>query len=291
MKYLFHWIIDKFRSNPPSQVAVIKMTGVIAASGRMGQSINLENQEKLLQTAFSISGVTAVALSINSPGGSPVQSELILQRIRQLADKKDIPVLVFCEDVAASGGYMLAIAGDEIYANKSSILGSIGVIYSGFGFDKAIEKLGISRRLYTAGESKALLDPFSPEKEEDIKRLKDLQKEIHEHFKDLVKKRRGKRLKNTKDKLFNGDVWMGEEAVKLGLIDGIGEMRATLKERFGEDVRIRELSQKKPRLAGLLGLLRQADSGSRSAGLMGPDWANDLLDTVETRSFWSRWGL
>jgi len=289
MKHFFHLFLDKFRSNPPAVVAVIKLNGVIAANGRMGQTINLESYEKLIDTAFSMSGLKAVAISVNSPGGSPVQSGLILNRIRSLADKKDIPVLAFAEDVAASGGYMLAIAGDEIFAHEASIIGSIGVIYAGFGYTEAMKKLGVERRLHTAGESKSMLDPFSAEKSEDIERLKELQTEIHDYFKFVVKDRRGKRLNGTQTKLFSGDVWVGKEAKKVGLIDGIGDLKSTLKERFGENVRIRDLSQKKPRLSSLLGILKSTDASADAPIVKG--WADELLNTIETRAFWSRWGL
>ncbi|MGY8986615.1 MAG: S49 family peptidase [Sphingomonadales bacterium] len=289
MKHFIYSMINKFRPNPPAVVAVIKMTGVIAVGGRLGQTINLEGYEKIIETAFSMPGLKAVALSINSPGGSPVQSGLILNRIRQLADKGDIPVLAFVEDVAASGGYMLAIAGDEIFAHDASIIGSIGVIYAGFGYTEAMKKLGVERRLHTAGESKSMLDPFSPEKAEDIRRLKDLQTEIHDYFKSVVKDRRGKKLKDNHAKLFSGDVWVGKGAQKMGLIDGVGELKEILRKKFGENVKIRDLSQKKPRLSSILGILKGADANLGAPYVKG--WADELFNTIETRSFWSRWGL
>lgn len=277
--------------DPPPKVAVIPMHGVIAAGGgRFKQSLNLASLEDKIDTAFSLPGVSAVALVINSPGGSPVQSAMITKRIRDLSEEKEIPVLAFAEDVAASGGYMLALAGDKIYANESSIIGSIGVISAGFGFTKAIEKIGVERRLYTSGESKAMLDSFSEEKEEDVARLKELQGEIHEHFKKMVRDRRGKRLKGLRGKIFSGDVFSGHEAVKHGLIDDIGDLRSVLKDRFGDKVKFHVLGEKKPRLGALLGLGSQRDmsalSGDVSSGM-----AHGLIAAVEERLYWNRFGL
>lgn len=285
--------LDKFRTNPPPTVAVLRMEGVIASGGRMGRSINLEGYAKLIERAFTMPGVNAVALVINSPGGSPVQSALIMERIRQMADDQDIPVLAFTEDVAASGGYMIALAADEIYAHPASIVGSIGVISSGFGFTEAMKKLGVERRLYTAGESKSMLDPFQPEKEEDVERMKEIQGRVHEYFKDMVRKRRGKRLGSPRVKIFSGDVFLGAEAEKLGLVDGVESLRPKLKDRFGKNVRIRVISQDKPKLAGLLGLLggtEKIEPGARSTSLMAglPD---ETFDALETRLWWQRWGL
>ncbi len=282
--------LNNFSANPAPVVAVVRLAGVIAPNSRTTKSINLENTEKLLTTAFSLRGVKAVVLIINSPGGSPVQSALILDRIRNLAKDKDISVLTFCEDVAASGGYMLALAGDEIYAHEASILGSIGVVYSGFGFDKVLDKFGVERRLYTSGEQKSLLDPFSPEKKEDVKRLQHIQGEIHEYFKSKVRERRGKRLKGPKAKVFSGDVWLGKEAQKLGLIDDTADMRTFLKDRFGDRVRVRTIKPKKEPF-GLLSMLRGIDSKSDVSVSSGGSWSDDVLDTIETRSYWDRWGL
>ncbi len=219
-----------------------------------------------------------------------MQSGLILNRVRQMAKDKDIPVLVFCEDVAASGGYMLALAGDEIFAHDASVIGSIGVIYAGFGYSEAIKKLGIQRRVHTAGENKAMLDPFSPEKKEDVERIKALQGEIHEYFKAQVRERRGRRLRGKRSNIFNGDVWTAKEAKKLGLIDDIGDMRSVLKDRFGERVRIRAINPKKPKFGGLRGLIGNA-SGRISQDYWPASWSDDLLESIETRSMWDRWGL
>jgi len=283
MKQKILALIDSFRKNPPPLVTAVRLSGVIGPSGRMKNAVNLENTEDVLKTAFSLPKVKAVALSINSPGGSPVQSALILKRIRDLANEKDVPVLAFCEDVAASGGYMLALAGDEIYAHEASIVGSIGVVSASFGFHEAIRKLGIERRLYAEGERKAMLDPFSPEDKDDVARLKDIQKEVHEFFKARVRARRGKRLKGQRAKIYSGDIWTGTEAKKLGVVDAIGDMRAVLRDKFGENVRIRTIASRKPRLAGLFGM------GSRT-GVSG-DFAEGLIDTLEERSHWQRWGL
>lgn len=277
----------KLFGEPAPKVAVVRLYGVIAAGGRFKQNLSLAGVADQLEQAFSMRGLSAVAIQINSPGGSPVQSALIMKRIRDLAAEKDVPVLAFAEDVAASGGYMIALAGDEIFSNESSIVGSIGVVSSGFGFTKAIEKLGVERRLYTAGESKAMLDAFQDEKEEDVTRLKEIQKDIHEHFKSMVRERRGKRLKGLRGKIFSGDVFTGHEAIKMGLIDGIGDTRTVLRARFGEKVKIRLVSEKKPPLRGLLGL------ASRSNNKMGDmaDIPHGMISAVEERLFWNKFGL
>lgn len=277
----------KLFGEPAPKVAVVRLYGVIAAGGRFKQNLSLASVADQLEQAFSMRGLSAVALQINSPGGSPVQSALILKRIRDLAAEKDIPVLAFTEDVAASGGYMLALAGDEIFGNESSIVGSIGVVSSGFGFKKAIEKLGVERRLYTAGESKSMLDAFEDEKEEDVDRLKEIQREIHEHFKSLVRDRRGKRLKGLRGKIFSGEVFTGHEAIKMGLIDAIGDTRTILRERFGDKVKLRLVTEKKPRLSGLLGL---ASSSKNKMGDMA-DIPHGMISAVEERLFWNKFGL
>ncbi len=277
--------------DPPPRVAVIPLYGVIAAGGRFRQSINLSSYADRIEQAFSTPGVSAVALLINSPGGSPVQSAMITKRIRDLAAEKHVPVLAFAEDVAASGGYMLALAGDEIFADESSLIGSIGVISAGFGFEKAIAKVGVERRLYTAGESKAMLDSFSEEKEEDVARLKDMQAEIHENFKKMVRDRRGKRLKGLRGKIFSGEVFTGHESIKLGLIDGIGDLRTVLRDRFGDNVKFQVLSEKKPRLGSLLGLGRSQETASGQATGGMADLPHGMLAAIEERLFWNRFGL
>ncbi len=285
-KYLAYLPFKRFR-HPPPIVAVLRLSGPIGAVSRFQPGLSMASTAKAINEAFSMHGVEAVALSINSPGGSPVQSALILKRIRALAEEKDIPVIAFAEDVAASGGYMLALAGDEIYAHDASVIGSIGVIYSGFGFTGVMEKLGVDRRLYTAGESKAIGDPFSPEKQEDIERIKDIQVQIHDFFKTVVRERRGRRLKGPRAKVFSGDVWVGAQAQKMGLIDGIGDLRTILRERFGEKVKIRLVSNKKGRLSSLLGFTRGFDEVPDENG----SWAEGLIAAIEARIMWSRFGL
>jgi signal peptide peptidase SppA len=231
-------ILPAFLSSAP-HVAVIRLAGLIAppGGGFRGGTLSLETMAGPIAQAFAGRRLTAVALAINSPGGSPVQSSLIAGRIRALAAEKQLPVTAFVQDLGASGGYWLACAGDEIYCDESSILGSIGVVSAGFGFGRALARLGIERRLYTSGERKALLDPFGPEREEDVARLRAVQAEIHESFKAWVRERRGKRLKAPEAELFTGEFWTGRRAVSLGLADGIGELRTTMRQRYGEKVR------------------------------------------------------
>ena len=226
-------------------VSSISLSGIIAPNMGRRKGLNLYELDKVIEQAFSVKNLKAVVLQINSPGGSPVQSEMISKRIRELSEDKNIPVLAFVEDVAASGGYWLACAADEIFASKASIIGSIGVVSSGFGFDKAIKKIGVDRRLYTSGENKAILDPFLPENKDDIKRLKDIQKELHNQFISFVKSRRGSKITNKNKDLFTGAFWSGEKSLEQGLIDGYGEMKSVLKQRFGENVKIKEFAPKK----------------------------------------------
>ncbi len=226
-----------------------------------------------------------MALIINSPGGGAAQSHLIHQRIRQWAQEKDRKVVAFIEDVGASGGYMLACAADEIYANPSSIVGSIGVVSAGFGFTGLIEKLGVERRVHAAGSSKAMLDPFRPEREEDVARLKLIQDDIHRMFIDLVKTRRGERLKGADEELFNGAFWSGGKALDLGLVDGLSDVRGEMRRRFGEDVQLRLIAP--PARGGLLRfLLPRGEAGSPS--LVDAD---RLIGAIEERALWSRYGL
>ncbi len=283
----FYTMRRRFLGEQPPRVAVIKLYGVIAPGGRFRQNISLSSVASQLDTAFGTPGLSAVALMINSPGGSPVQAALITKRIRDLATEKHVPVLAFAEDLAASGGYMLALAADEIFANESSIVGSIGVVSSGFGFKEAIQKLGVERRLYTAGESKAMLDAFQDEKPEDVARLKEIQHDIHEHFKKMVRDRRGKRLKGLRSRLFSGEVFTGTEAVKLGLVDGIGDVRMILRARFGAKVKLRTYAEKKQRLGALLGLGGGSESSFKGMG----DMPHGLLAAVEERLFWNKFGL
>ena len=267
-------------ANPAPVVSVLPLEGVIGSSGRFSSAINLANLEEKITAAFEVYNAKAVALTINSPGGSPVQSELIVMRIRELSKEKDIPVYAFAEDVAASGGYMLSLAADEIYAHQASIVGSIGVINAGFGYPGAIEKLGIERRVYTAGESKSLMDPFKPEVEKDVKLMKALLKEVHDFFRAFVKEARGDKLKGVQKTLFSGQVWNGEEATKLGLIDGVGDMRSVMKDKLGDDVKFKRIKEEKGFLKGMLGMHMNKAS-----------IADDVIKTLETRSEWGRFGL
>ncbi|MDC0093606.1 S49 family peptidase [Alphaproteobacteria bacterium] len=257
-------------------VSVIPLNGVIAANMGRRKGLNLNELDKNIEQAFSVKNLKAVALQINSPGGSPVQSEMIANRIRELSDKNDVPVLAFVEDVAASGGYWLACAADEIIASKASIIGSIGVVSSGFGFNKAIEKIGIDRRLYTSGDNKAILDPFLPENSEDIKRLKAIQNELHIQFITFVKSRRGSKIKDDNKEVFTGAFWSGEKSLELGLIDSFGEMKCIIKERFGSQVKIKEFAPKK-KFFGFSSLL----SGALEM----------LIHRFEEKSIFNRFGL
>ncbi len=273
------------RSDRPV-VSMVRLHGVItAATGPMPRSvINAAAVEKTLERAFAPDGLVAVALLVNSPGGSPTQSALVADRIRGLAAEKDVPVLAFCEDVAASGGYWLACAADEIYAHPTSLVGSIGVISQGFGLDGLIERFGVQRRLYTAGTSKSRLDPFLPEKPEDVDWLRDLQEQLHEMFQQWVVDRRGERLQTGAD-LFTGEIWTGARAVELGLVDGLGTARAVLAERF-PDAEPVNVEGRRPLLARL-GL-----AGAPGAtGLISTDALLGLAQAAEIRATWARYGL
>lgn len=274
---------EKYRT-PPVVIPVVKLSGVIGQGGNFSQGLNIGSAAGPLEKAFSYEDAPAIAISINSPGGSPVQSNLIFKRIRQLADEKEKTVLVFVEDVAASGGYFIAVAGDEIIADPSSVVGSIGVISASFGLNKAIGKLGVERRVYTSGKSKSTLDPFLPEKKEDIAHLKKLQEEIHETFIDVVKSRRADVLKEDDEALFNGLFWTGKTALSLGLIDGLGDMRSTLKERYGEKTKLKLIGAKR----GFS--FRRLFGGSVDEHLA-RNFGEGLISTVENRAHWARFGL
>jgi signal peptide peptidase SppA len=265
------WLTRPFRRGGPV-IPVLRLHGVIAAEARPGR-LNIEGVAPLLDRAFRMAGNT-VAIIVNSPGGSPVQSRLIAKRIRDLAAEHDKHVLVFVEDAAASGGYFIATAGDEIIADPSSIVGSIGVIYAGFGFPKALDKLGIDRRVHTSGKNKSTMDPFLPEKAEDVERIKQLEADIHRVFIDWVKARRGSKFTLADDELFTGEFWSGARGLELGLVDALGDLHETLRTRFGDRVRTKVIEPKR----GLFQLPR--------IGL-----AADLAATVEDRALWSRFGL
>jgi signal peptide peptidase SppA len=256
-------------------VAVVKLHGVITPtpSPLARGTININTVEQALTKAFDHERLRAVALAINSPGGAPTQSALVGERIRELADRKKVPVIAFCEDVAASGGYWLACAADEIYAHGSSLVGSIGVVTAGFGLNGLLERVGVERRVYTAGAHKVRLDPFRPEKDEDVEWLKGLQAQLHEQFVSWVRSRRGDRLADGED-LFTGEIWTGAKAKELGLIDGVGNLRAVLSERY-PDAELTVAEPKRPLLARL--------------GIGGA--TQSLLSAIEHRALWSRYGL
>lgn len=270
-------------------IPVIRLHGTImAGGGQFRQSLSLENCAYLIDKAFAFKGAPAVAISVNSPGGSPVQSRLIYQRIRDLAAEKDKKVIVFVEDVAASGGYMIAIAGDEIVADPSSIVGSIGVVSASFGFQELIRKIGVERRVHTAGRNKAILDPFVPEKEEDVERLKALQLEVHETFIDLVKERRGARLAPDDD-LFTGLFWTGKRGRQLGLVDHLGDMRGFLKARYGKDTELRLVAPPRGFFARRLALF--GASSAPDAAALGAGAVESAARLAEERALWGRYGL
>ncbi len=266
-------------------VGVVRLNGVIGQVGPLRRGLSLSALATTFNRVFRLRGLSAVALIVNSPGGSPVQSAMICRRVRELAREKDIPVIAFAEDVAASGGYWLTLAADEIYADENSIIGSIGVVSAGFGFTGLMEKIGLERRVHTAGERKAMLDPFRDENPEDVERLKALQTEMHDNFQHAVKTRRGGRLKAEDDVLFSGEFWSGRRAQELGLIDGIGDLRAVMKDRFGDEVLFRLVGPKKPwwRIGG--GRLPGGETGALGF------WADDLIAAVEERFLWGRFGL
>jgi serine protease SohB len=270
-------------------IPVVRLQGAImAGGGQFRPALNLATVAPVLDKAFADKQAPAVAISINSPGGSPVQSRLIFQRIRDLAAEKNKRVLVFVEDVAASGGYMIALAGDEIFADPTSIVGSIGVVSGGFGFPELLKKIGVERRVYTAGENKVILDPFRPERDSDIEYLKSLQLEIHDVFINMVKERRGSRLANDPD-LFSGLFWTGQRGLALGLIDGLADMRGEIRRRFGANAKLQLISparglfgRKTPGVgAGMLA------SAAERAGVAG---VGALAEAVEEKALWSRFG-
>jgi signal peptide peptidase SppA len=271
-------------------VPVVRLSGVIGAVTPLRPGMSLAGVAKTLERAFATKNAKAVALVINSPGGSPVQSRQIYLRIRQLAAEKKLPVLVFVEDVAASGGYMIACAGDEIFCDPSSILGSIGVVGGSFGFQELIKKIGVERRLYTAGSHKAMLDPFLPENPDDVARVKALQREIHALFISLVKQSRGEKLKAADDVLFTGEYWAGETSVALGLADAIGDLRSTLRARYGEKVQTPVIAPATGMLSGLMG---RKSAGAASLGSLEgiASLPDELISALETRAIWAKFGF
>jgi signal peptide peptidase SppA len=277
------WIPARLRRGR-AVVPVVRLSGVIGAVTPLRPGMSLAGVARMLERAFAVKNAKAVALVINSPGGSPVQSRQIYLRIRQLAEEKKLPVLVFVEDVAASGGYMIACAGDEIFCDPSSILGSIGVVGGSFGFQELIKKIGVERRLYTAGAHKAMLDPFLPENPDDVSRLKALQREIHA----LVKGSRGARLKGADDVLFTGEYWAGDTSVSLGLADAIGDLRSTLRARYGEKVQTPLIAPASGMLSGLLG---RRSPGAISAWENAANLPEEVISALESRAIWAKFGF
>ncbi len=274
----------------PPVVPVVRLSGVIASGGGLQQTLSLAGVAGALETAFGIKKAPAVALVINSPGGSPTQSALIHRRIRFLAEEKEKPVLAFVEDAAASGGYMIATAADEIIADPFSIVGSIGVIRPGFGFDKALDRLGIDRRVYTAGVSKSTLDPFKPENPEEVAVVKERLEDIHRAFIAMVQSRRGDKLAHADpDEIYSGLFWTGEPALERGLIDGLGELRSVLRDRFGDKVKTKVIAPGRSMMARLRpGRTEVAGAPIAPGGLIDPE---QWISTLEARALWARLGL
>jgi signal peptide peptidase SppA len=290
--------IERVR-NPPPVVAVLRLSGIIGQLGPLRTGLTLAGLAEAIERAFSLRRLRAVALAVNSPGGSAVQSALICRRIRALAEENEVPVFAFAEDVAGSGGYWLALAGDEIFADESSIIGSVGVIFKSFGLAEAIGRLGIERRVYTAGENKSLLDPFTPEDPDDVARIKAIQGDVHETFKAMVRSRRQGKLKAEEEELFSGAFWSGRRALELGLIDGIGDLRTVMRERFGDEVRLRVVTPARPWLKRRFGpgLGPRHWDGASPAGVpslgvaAGAELVAGIIAAIEERALWSRFGL
>lgn len=284
MPSLISRLIPRRFKSTAVEIPVIRLSGAIMTGGSpLRQNLSLEGVATQLEKAFGDKHSPAVAISLNSPGGSPVQSRLIYKRIRDLAEEKNKKVHVFVEDVAASGGYMIAVAGDEIIADPSSILGSIGVVSASFGFTELIKKIGVERRVHTAGKNKATMDPFQPEKAADIEHIKALQLEIHETFINMVKARRGSKLADNDD-LFTGQFWTGITALQLGLIDGLGDMRSHLRKLYGEKTKLNLIQPSR----GLLG--RKSASGIMYGQMLGAA-GESLIASVEEKALWSRYGF
>ena len=283
--FMTRYLPQRFRKTG-TVIPVIRMQGAImSGGGKFKTQLNLASVAPGLEKAFTRKKSPAVAIIINSPGGSPVQSRLIFERVRTLAEENNKKVLVFVEDVAASGGYMIALAGDEIFADPTSIVGSIGVVSGGFGFPELLKKIGVERRVYTAGENKVILDPFQPEKESDIEYLKSLQLEIHQIFIDMVKDRRGSKLVDDGN-LFSGLFWTGTKGLELGLIDGIGHMRTILKSRYGKDTKLELVSGARDffgrRTPGISAICPEQIAAAGASG---------LAEAMEEKALWSRFGL
>lgn len=272
-------IFNIFKKNK-SVVSVIRLNGTLSTGSK---SLNILTMAKPIEQAFQQKGIKEVILDINCPGGSPVQTSLIYKRIRILAEEKKLNVTSFTQDVAASGGYWLACAADKIYADSNSIIGSIGVISGGFGFQELIKKIGVERRLHTSGESKSFLDPFLSEKEEDVERLKRLQNEIHENFKEIIRLRRNNKLKNDESELFSGEFWTGAKAMELGLVDELGDIYSVMREKYGEKVKFKIFGFEQSWLRRRLGL--------KYKNYLMDNFIDDIIESIYSRSIWSRFGL
>ncbi|WP_048646002.1 S49 family peptidase [Nitratireductor soli] len=291
MRRIFSRLVPKRLRGNAVTIPVVRLSGAIMPSNSpMRQNLSLASVAGVIEKAFAVSEAPAVAIAINSPGGSPVQARLIYKRIRDLAEEKNKKVFVFVEDVAASGGYMIALAGDEIIADPSSIVGSIGVVSAGFGFQEMIKKIGVERRVHTAGQNKAILDPFQPEKKADVERLKALQLEIHEIFIDMVKARRGARLADDPE-LFTGLFWTGGRGLALGLVDGLGDMRSFLKERYGEKTRLALITQPRGLFGRKLGVFGSGLASPEFGASLASGATAGLLEAAEEQALWRRFGL
>jgi signal peptide peptidase SppA len=289
-------VLDRFGNMLPASwtgrgalIPVLRFSGAIGMSTPLRPGLALSTSAGAIEKAFSMRGAKAVAIQINSPGGSAVQSVLIYKRIRALAEEKGLKVYVFAEDVAASGGYLLAIAGDEIYADASSIVGSIGVVTATFGLNELINKIGIERRVYTAGRNKTTLDPFLPEKPDDVERIKAIQRDVHAEFIDLVKSRRGARIEKAGEDLFTGEFWSGRKALELGLIDGLGDLRTKMRELYGDEVRFSMVAPLTSWLRRRRGV--SVHEGGSEFGFTPGGLAADLISAIEARALWSRFGF
>jgi signal peptide peptidase SppA len=290
--FRFGALLDRavpFRSRG-TLIPVLRLSGTIGAATPLRPGLSISACANAIERAFSIKNAPAVVLEINSPGGSAVQSRLIFERIRTLATEKSKKVFAFAEDVAASGGYMIACAADEIYADASSLVGSIGVLSAGFGFVDLIQKLGVERRVYTAGENKFQLDPFKPERPDEVARLKKIQEIVHEDFIALVKQRRGSRIAAAGDSLFTGEFWSGRQALELGLIDGVMDIRTKMRALYGEDVRLRLVETERGWLRRRTGL-RSSFSPAESRVSFAKGFADELISAIEERAIWARFGL
>lgn len=289
LRRIFRRLLPKSMRSDAVTIPVIRLHGAIMSGGsQLRPNLSLASTAGVIEKAFAYPDAPAVAISINSPGGSPVQSRLIYKRIRDLAAERRKKVLVFVEDVAASGGYMIAIAGDEIIADPSSIVGSIGVVSASFGFPELMKKIGVERRVHTAGQNKAVLDPFKPEKKDDVERLKALQLEVHATFIDMVKQRRGSKLADDPD-LFTGLFWTGKRGLALGLVDALGDMRSVLKDRYGAKTRLKLISPPRGLFGRSLGFFGTRDGFSAPA--IAQAAAGGIIDAAEERALWSRFGL